>query len=48
MKPEHVRDPAEIFEAARQLPTARERRIYLEAVCGPDVLLRKLLEALVV
>jgi serine/threonine protein kinase/tetratricopeptide (TPR) repeat protein len=46
MKPEHVRDPAEIFEAARQLPTARERRIYLEAVCGPDVLLRKRVEAL--
>ncbi len=46
MKPGAQRDPAEIFESARQIAEEFERRAFLEEVCAGDVLLRKRVEAL--
>ncbi|HVU35362.1 MAG TPA: serine/threonine-protein kinase [Opitutaceae bacterium] len=41
-----LRDPAEIFEAARSLADGPERRIFLDGACAGDAALRARIEAL--
>lgn len=46
MKPNALRDPAEIFEAARQLTDPAARRTLLDSACAGDPVLRQRVEAL--